>query len=184
MQKVLEQEKDLGFGRMELLQLAMSHKAKSLSDVLVGCGALFQRKFATEEASILLLYSPISASTFLVTPGLYGAHLQMKWGQVLHDEQTHAPSISSCPFYLHCSFIGWLRTSLWGGTHISLFLLTWQSWSTFHTSRTGWRRWWHRCNRCQCLWHTSRLGLWLSVLLLLGGSIILSCAELFPDVSS
>ena len=78
MQKVLEQEKDLGFGRMELLQLAMTHKAKSLSDVLVGCGALFQRKFATEEASILLLYSPISASTFLVTPGLYGAHLQMK----------------------------------------------------------------------------------------------------------
>ena len=44
--KVTGQKEDLGVGRMELLQPAMTHNAKSLSQVcvLICCSALFKRK--------------------------------------------------------------------------------------------------------------------------------------------
>ena len=95
MQKVPEQGKNLGVGRMELLQSAITHK-QSLSLRCVCWLWCYSKNLQLKRHHSCCALQSVHL-LFKITPGLNGAPSN-EVRSSLCNEQVHVPSISSCPF--------------------------------------------------------------------------------------
>ena len=147
--KFLDKEKDFGIGRMELLQPAITHKAKSLSQVCLLAVALFLKEICNWRS-----ITPVVLSNQCI---YFSSHSWVEWYTFKWSEVKPVWWASTCSFslflsfYLHCSFmLGW---GCFCEEALTFLCFCWldKHEAPFIHPELGWWWRWHRCNRCKCL---------------------------------